>query len=194
MADETGTSGTDTSKTTDSAKTDDTSKATVSVTVKDDAKDAAGKSGSADKKSTGDDDAAGLKSALQKERKTREALEKQIRDGELAKLPELERYKTLSDELGKEVEKLKTENMQRRVAMELGLNWTIGKRITGDSEDEMRADGAELLKQFKQDQDQKTKDDPKNKTTNDARKTGAVGGPTMNDKLRALAGRQRTLG
>lgn len=192
MADDSTDKTTDTSKTTDTATKDDTSKATVSVTVKDDAKDA-GKSSDADKKSTGDDDAAGLKSALQKERKQREALEKQIRDGELAKLPELERYKTLSDELGKEVEKLKTENMQRRVAMELGLNWTIGKRITGDTEDEMRADGAELLKQFKSDE-QKTKDDPKNKTTNDTRKTGAVGGPTMNDKLRALAGRQRTLG
>jgi hypothetical protein len=191
MAGTESTETTDTSKTTDSAKTDDAKTTTGSATTdKDGAKDGAGKSSDADKKTTGDDDSAGLKSALQKERKQREALEKQIRDGELAKLPELERYKTLSDELTKENDKLKTENLQRRVAMELGLNWTIGKRITGDNEEEMRADGSELLKQFKQDEQGKTKDDPKNKTTNDARKTGAVGGPSMNDKLRALAGRQ----
>lgn len=175
-------------KTTDTAKTDD-AKTTTTGAEKVAGKGEVGKSSDAEKKSADGDDTSGLKKALQAERKTREALEKQIRDGELAKLPELERYKTLSDELGKEVEKLKTENMQRRVAMELGLNWTIGKRITGDTEDEMRSDGAELLKQFKADEKQ-TKEDPKNKVTNDARKTGAAGGPSMNDKLRALAGRQ----
>lgn len=189
-----GTDSTDSStdsKSTDSTSTDDTKTTTGSVTVKVDAKDGAGKSGEAEKKTAAPgEDTAGLKSALQKERKTREALEKQIRDGELAKLPELERYKSLSDELTKENEKLKTENMQRRVAMELGLNWTIGKRITGETEDEMRADGAELLTQFKQDQKEKAKEDPKNKArTNDAHKTGSVGKPGMNEALRALAGR-----
>ncbi len=179
---------TDTNKTNDTAKTDDTKSTSTTDTDKGAGKAEAGKSTEAEKKVVGDD-TSGLKKALQAERKTREALEKQIRDGELAKLPELERYKTLSDELTKENEKLKTENMKRRVAMELGLNWTIGKRITGDSEEDMRADGAELLKQFKQDE-QKIKDDPKNKVTNDARKTGSTGGPSMNDKLRALAGRQ----
>lgn len=188
-----GTDSTDSStdsKSTDASK-DEAKTSTATGTGKDAGKEEAGKSGEAEKKTAAPgEDTAGLKSALQKERKTREALEKQIRDGELAKLPELERYKTLSDELTKENEKLKTENMQRRVAMELGLNWTIGKRITGETEDEMRADGAELLTQFKQDQKEKAKEDPKNKArTNDAHKTGSVGKPGMNEALRALAGR-----
>lgn len=174
---------TDSSK--DAAK-DATNDADTSKDVN--AKDGAnqgGKDGDADKSK---DDTAGLKKALAAERKLREGLEKEKREAELSKLPELEQAKTKLADLEKEVESLRTENMRRQVAMELGLPWRLAKRITGDTEQEMRDDGADLLKSFKNDEDKTLKDDPKNKktVTNDAKKSGSSGGPSMNDILRAM--------
>lgn len=187
MADDTtDTKSTDASKTaTDASKTVDTS---VKDTDKVDAKDD-GKSGAADKAADSASDDKALKKALGETRKERDALAKQIRDGELAKLPELERYKTLSDELTKENAQLKIDNQRRQVAMELNLPWSIGKRLTGDTLEEMRDDGADLAKNYKVDSKTVIPEDKKNKVTNDTKKTGAAGKPGMNEALRALAGR-----
>lgn len=142
------------------------------------------------KKATPSNDDAGLKKALAATRKERDELQKQIRDGELAKLPELERYKSLSDELTKENKELKTTNMRQQVALELGLPWSLGKRIMGESLEDMREDASELAKNYKADKD--SRKDPKNERTptNDTAKTGKSGGLSMNDKLRLAAGRQ----
>lgn len=140
-----------------------------------------------------DDDTEGLKKALRATRKERDDLVKAQRDAEFAKLPELERAKAEAEELSKENAKLKTENMRRQVAMELGLPWNIAKRITGDTEDEMRNDGAELLKHFKaDDKSAVNKDDPKNKKppTNDAKAKGSAGQLGMSELLRLAAGRR----
>lgn len=147
-------------------------------------------------KSTNDNDVTGLKSALQKERKRADAAEKAIRDGELAKLPELERLKTVADELTKQNEKLTIENMRMKIGMELNLKWNIAKRISGDTEAEMREDAADLLKSVKSDEDSddktsKTKDrDAANKAkTNDGNKSGPASKPDMNALMRRAAGR-----
>jgi hypothetical protein len=143
-----------------------------------------------DGKSNGknDDDLSGLKKALAAERKQREALEKAARDAELAKLPELERYQKENLALVDENTKLKTENMQRATAMKLGLPWAIGKRLTGETPEEMEADGLELAKSYKVDDkkliDDKDKDNKK--LPNDAKRNGGTGKPDMNAILRAL--------
>lgn len=152
-----------------------------------DGKDTGTDDKSADK-SKSDDDTHGLKKALAETRKERDALLKAQRDAELAKLPELERAKTQVDELTKENEKLSVENRRYKVAMKLGLPWSIGKRLTGDTDEEMEADGAELAKEYRGDA-KKVIDDPANKKKtppNDAKKTGGTGSPGMNDILRAL--------
>jgi hypothetical protein len=171
-------------------------------TTKDDAKDA--NAGSDATKATDKtdvdkskdkqtDDLSGLKKALAAERKLREGLEKEKRDAELSKLPELEKAQTLVKDLTDQNEKLTKENLRLTVAMDLGLPWKIGKRLSGDTEEEMRADGADLLKDYKPDDTKVIKDDPKNKRpANDAKKTGGSGGPSMNDLLRAAAGRRAT--
>lgn len=168
----------------DSKAADDT--ATKETATKDgaDNKDAAGKPKDAD-------DHIGLKKALQAERKQREQLEKQIRDGELAKLPELERAQAVAQELTQENERLKLENTRQKVALDMGLPWKLAKRLSGETEDEMRQDAADLLKDYKPAGEQVVKDDPKNKKPpNDAKKTGSSGGPDMNQILRALAGKK----
>lgn len=135
-----------------------------------------------------DDDTSGLKKALAETRKERDALLKAQRDAELAKLPELERAKAQVDELTKENEKLSIENRRYKVGMKLGLPWSLAKRLSGDTDEEMEADGAELVKSYKGD-DKKVVDDPANKKKtppNDARRGGGSGGPGMNDILRAL--------
>lgn len=151
-----------------------------------------GESPSADGKAKDADEHIGLKKALQAERKEKEALAKQIRDGELAKLPELEKAQTIATQLTAENEKLTLENTRMKVALDMGLTWKLAKRLTGDTEDEMRSDAADLLKDYKPAGEQVVKDDPKNKKPpNDAKKTGTSGGPDMNQILRALAGKKQ---
>lgn len=172
------TTGPDTSKDADKTTTDN---ASSTGSGKDDAKDGG-------KTSADGDDLSGLKKALQAERKRADQLEKAQRDAELAKLPELERAKSQALELENENAKLKTENMQRAVAMKLGLPWSIGKRLTGETLEEMEADGAELAKSYKIDDkkliDDKDKDNKK--PPNDAKRNGPSGKPDMNAILRAL--------
>lgn len=176
------------------AATDSTKDATKDVDTSKDVKDKEGANPEAGKDidpKKNADDVTGLKKALAAERKLREGFEKEKREAELSKLPELEQAKTKLADLEKENETLKTDNMRRQVAMELGLPWRLAKRIAGDTEQEMRDDGADLLKSFKGDEEKNSKDDPKNKRTptNDAKKSGGSGGPGMNDILKALARR-----
>jgi len=135
------------------------------------------------------EDTTGLKKALAETRKERDALLKAQRDAELAKLPELERAKAEVDQLTKENEKLSLENRRYKVGMKLGLPWSLAKRLTGDTDDEMEADGAELVKEYKGTDGKKVIDDPANKKKtppNDAKKNGGSASPGMNDILRAL--------
>lgn len=178
--------------TTDNAKDDATK--TGNESGKDDAAHA-GKETSTDDNAKGKtegqdkstEDTSALKKALKAERDARAAAEKQLRDAELAKLPELERYKSEAETLAKENEKLTTENMRMKIGMELELPWRLAKRIAGDTEDEMRSDAAEILKDFKRDEEGKTKT---TKTPpNDGRKQGPTGKPDMNALMRAAAGR-----
>lgn len=144
--------------------------------------------GNGDAKKDGED-TTGLKKALAETRKERDALLKAQRDAELAKLPELERAKAQVDELTKENEKLSIENRRYKVGMKLGLPWSLAKRLTGDTDEEMEADGADLVKEYKGGDGKKVIDDPANKKKtppNDAKKTGGSAGPGMNDILRAL--------
>ncbi len=161
--------------------------------TKDDVKDA-GKSTDTDGNKTDD---SGLKSALQKERKRAEAAEKALREQELAKLPELERFKSESERLAKENEKLTLENTKMKIGLELGLKWSVAKRITGDTEAEMRSDAADLLKEIRVDDDDKStggkstrdKDAVNKAKTNDGKSNGPAGKPDMNELFRRAAGR-----
>lgn len=137
------------------------------------------------------EDVTGLKKALKAERERADKFEKAQRDAELSKLPEIERYKSQVDELTKENQRLVTDNLRRQVAMELGLPWKIGKRLEGETEEEMRSDGADLLKEYKIDDNKLIRDDKTNKRvpTNDAKKSGGSAKLSMNELLRAAAGR-----
>jgi hypothetical protein len=136
------------------------------------------------------EDVTGLKKALASERKRADTAEKVMREAELSKLPELERFKSQVDELSKENEKLKIDNLRRQIAMELGLPWKIGKRLEGETEEEMRTDGADLLKEYKIDDPKLIRDDKNKRTpTNDAKKSGSSTKMSMNELLRAAAGR-----
>lgn len=162
-------------------------------TKEDASKDANGKAGenpdtgkASDDKSKDGEDTSALKKALKAERERANALEKEKRDAELSKLPELERFKAEAEELRKDNEKLTLENTRMKIALDMGLSWKLAKRLSGETEDEMREDAADLLKDYKP-ADKLFRDDPKNKRPpNDAKKNGSSGGPQMNDVLRAL--------
>jgi len=185
----TGTQTTDPKTSTD-ATTDKAGSDKVDAKV-----DGTGQGTDADKKSA--DDAAGLKSALQKERKRADEAERKIREAELEKLPELERFKSEAERLGKENEKLTLENQKMRIGLELGLKWSVAKRITGDSEAEMRSDAADLLKELRTDTDDdkskstkdKDKDAANRAKTNDGKASGSAGAAGMNELFRRAAGR-----
>jgi hypothetical protein len=117
-------------------------------------------------------------------------LEQEKKDAELSKLPELERYKTMSEALEKENKELREDNMRRQVAMEADLPWGLACRLKGKTLTEMRADAAELTKDYTPARKRLIPEDDKNKAkTNDQAKGGKTGKPGMNEALRALAGR-----
>lgn len=168
-----------------SAGVDTTTKDTVD-TSKDTGKD--GETGNDKvKDAVKDDDHKELKDTLTKVRKERDALVKAQRDAELAKLPELERATAQVAELSAANEKLEIENRRYKVAMKLGLPWSIGKRLTGETDEEMEADGAELAKSYSGDAKKVIEDTKNKRPPNDAKKTGGTSsGVGMNDILRAL--------
>lgn len=134
-----------------------------------------------------------LKKANDKERALREKAEKQIKDAELAKLPEIEQLKTFNTELAAENAKLVKENLQFKVGADLKLPTRFWKKLDGDTEAEMRADAAELLKDIKTDavvdDIPKGKNDGRKPLTNDGKKQGQSGKADMNTLLRAAMGR-----
>jgi hypothetical protein len=163
---------------------------------KDDVKGTGTDSGADKSKTMDPEDVTGLKNSLKAVRKERDEFAKAAREAELAKLPELERYKSEAEENGRLVEKLTAENLRMRVGMELGLKWSIAKRLSGDTEDEIRADAADMLKYLKSDDDKGSgKDDKKDRDaankvrTNDGGKGGSAGKPDLNTLFRAAAGR-----
>lgn len=127
----------------------------------------------------------GLKADLAKERKTRQAVEAKLQELELAKLPELDRYKTRADAAEQKVRELEQAVLRLNVAAKLKLPAEVADRVRGDSEAEMMADAKALLSVFT---GGKTTTDDKGKTTNDAKRTGDLVKPTMNQMLRAAAG------
>lgn len=144
---------------------------------------------SKDKGNAKDDDTSGLKKALAAERKARSDAEKKLREQELAKLPELERYKSQAETLEKENAKLSVENLKMKIALELELPWRLAKRISGDTEDEMREDAADLLKDFKAKGDDKDDAKERKRPPNDGKANGKSSAVSMNDLLRAAARR-----
>lgn len=136
----------------------------------------------------GNDELANLKKALASERKLRTSAEKTLRDKELEALPEIDRLKTENQSLTQTTEKLTRENIKLTIALELELPWRIAKRITGDTEDDMRSDAADLLADFKA----RTENGDRSKTPpNDGARRGKDGAKSvnMNDLLRAAAGK-----
>jgi len=135
-----------------------------------------------------DDD--GLKKALRAERVRADKAEKALREQELAKLPELERFKSENEALTKENEKLTRDNMRMKISLELKLPANLAKRLEGDTEEEMRADAADLLKDFKTEENANDKIEKK-RPPNDAAKTGKSGTThDMNTLIRIAAGRK----
>lgn len=182
---------------TDTAKTTTDANASGAGSDKADAKvDGTATGTGADTSTKKDDDASGLKSALQKERKRADEAERALREKSLAELPELERFKSEAERLTKENEKLQVENQRMKIGMELGLKWNVAKRISGDTEAEMREDAAELLRSMRNEDDDKSSTKSKDKDavnkakTNDGKATGPAGKADMNTLFRAAAGRR----
>lgn len=185
---------------TNDSKTDETKTTSTDVNANNAGSDKAdanhgGKPGDSGKDT---EDVSGLKSALKKERERADKAEKAIRDQELAKLPELERLRTENTDLSTENEKLKLENTKMKLGMELGLKWNVAKRISGDTEEDMRKDAGELLRSLRNEDDEESKREKEKKDrdavnkakTNDGAKSGGTGGRDMNALLRAAAGRK----
>lgn len=181
-------------------KTDETKQTSTDANANGAGSDKGGATGDDTKAATdkGTEDTAGLKSALRKERERADKAEKAIRDQELAKLPELERLRTENTDLANENDKLKLENTKMKLGMELGLKWNVAKRISGDTEEDMRKDAGELLRSLrnedeeesKREKDKKDRDAVNKAKTNDGAKSGGTGGRDMNALLRAAAGRK----
>lgn len=137
-----------------------------------------------------EDDTAALKKALTKERQRAEKAEKAIKDAELAKMPEIDQLKTQVSDLTEANRKLARENLQYKVGSDEKLPSRFWKKIDGETEEEMRADAAAMLKDLKLDDltPDKDKKDGRKQTTNDGRKAGGTGKADMNSLLRAAAG------
>lgn len=150
---------------------------------------------------SGDNDAKGkasdgLEKDLAKERKLRQKLEADLKAEKEKSLTEAERVVAERDELRTNNKNLSTENTKLKLALQMGLPWSIGKRITGDTEEEMKADAEELLKDFKLSQDREAKDKAdassngrqkeSGRKPNDGKAGGSSEGKTdMNKLLRA---------
>jgi hypothetical protein len=183
--------GADASKTGDAAAgTTVDAGAGTTVDTTGDAKDSSADTKDAKGTASNGEDTDGLKKALASERKRAEKAEKTLKDAELAKLPEIDRLNTENKDLNDQVEKLTKKNLKLEIAMDLELPWRIGKRIEGDTEEEMRSDAADLLKDYKASSNEDPKD--RKRPANDAGKSGGSAAGTavdMNRLLRAAAGK-----
>ncbi len=134
----------------------------------------------------------GLERDLHKERQKSQQLAKELDELKTANLSDAEKAVKERDTLKTENGELKKVNKRQELALKLGLPWSIGKRITGDTDEEMKADAEELRKEFvKDDKGNSTtrsrETGRKPETTNDAGKTGnQTGKSDPNQLLRDL--------
>lgn len=144
----------------------------------------ASKSTDADKPKASD----GLERDLHKERQKSQQLAKELEDLKNANLSEAEKAIKERDVLKTEVTELRKTTKRQELALKMGLKWSVAKRITGDTPEEMEADAKELAKEFIKDDgggNKPRETGRKPETTNDAGKTGNQSGKSdPNDLLR----------
>lgn len=159
-------------------------------------------SSTSEKDKSSDSASDNLKKDLVAERKRRQEVEKALKDKDLAGMEEGERLKaehadskTAVGILQKENADLKQELLKRDIAMELELPLRVAKRLQGETEEEMRADAQEFLKDLKfESKDDTSEDKGKKRPPNDAKKGAGsdTGKPSMNELLRIAAGKGRS--
>lgn len=116
------------------------------------------KGGKPDDDKKPDDDVAGLKSALDKERKARRAAEaeakvnadaaKRLKDAEDADKTELQKAIDRAAAADKRAEDAESKSLRLEIAAAKGLSVAQAKRLVGSSREELEADADELLEAF----------------------------------------------
>ena len=91
------------------------------------------------------EEVARIRAALAKANKEAERLRLKEKEREDAQLSEVEKAKRDADEARIELEKLRSAKVRADIALELGLPAKWVGRLQGDTEDELRADAAEIL-------------------------------------------------
>ena len=86
-----------------------------------------------------------LRAALAKANKDSERNRARLKELDDAKLSEIEKARRDADEAKIELEKLRSAKVRADIALELGLPAKWVGRLQGDTEDELRADAAEIL-------------------------------------------------
>ncbi|MEQ4566186.1 hypothetical protein [Paenarthrobacter sp. CAP02] len=94
---------------------------------------------------TSSEEVARIRAALAKANKEAERLRLKEKEREDAQLSEIEKAKRDADEAKIELEKLRSAKVRADIALELGLPAKWMGRLQGDTEDELRADAAEIL-------------------------------------------------
>lgn len=94
---------------------------------------------------TSPEEVARIRAALAKANKEAERLRLKEKEREDAQLSEIEKAKRDADEAKIELEKLRSAKVRADIALELGLPAKWVGRLQGDTEDELRADAAEIL-------------------------------------------------
>jgi hypothetical protein len=91
------------------------------------------------------EEVARIRAALAKANKEAERLRLKEKEREDAQLSEIDKAKRDADEARSELEKLRSAKVRADIALELGLPAKWVGRLQGDTEDELRADAAEIL-------------------------------------------------
>jgi len=94
---------------------------------------------------TSPEEVARIRAALAKANKEAERLRLKEKEREDAQLSEIDKAKRDADEAKIELEKLRSAKVRADIALELGLPAKWVGRLQGDTEDELRADAAEIL-------------------------------------------------
>lgn len=129
-----------------------------------------------------------IKAILAKNRAATKAAEKTAKDAEArakkleqANMSQAEKDKAAAAEVASELAKSRLENLRLRVGAKSGLPQVLIDRLTGTTEDELLEDAKSLKAALG------VKSGGGTGTTNDGKKTGKTGGPTMSDLLRMAA-------
>lgn len=132
----------------------------------------------------------GLERDLHRERQKSQQLAQELEKLKNANLSDAEKVVKERDALKGENSELKKINKRQELALKLGLKWSVAKRISGDTDEEMEADAKELLKEFNNKDAGESGGSKRTETglkppTNDAGKTGNQSGKSdPNDLLR----------